>query len=141
VSLIVTRNLDPQATLEAVGLTPRTPVPLLISSVGVFPGEDRSPENRVLFLVVVANRELLREQHRVSQTTLPLAEGPWEHFDPGGWTAHLTLGFGYSEAQLGEAIPLVLARLPLVGSLNHGGVEDGSSGESWPSVPEPEVAR
>jgi hypothetical protein len=45
----------------------------------------------------------------------------------------MTLGVGYTSPQLAEAMSLVLRQLPLVGVLDRGGVEDGTTGERWPA--------
>jgi hypothetical protein len=41
---------------------------------------------------------------------------------------------GYTPEQLARALPAVLACLPLEGVLAHGGVEDGPTGEHWPTI-------
>ncbi|HET9059703.1 MAG TPA: hypothetical protein VFN61_07255 [Acidimicrobiales bacterium] len=36
--------------------------------------------------------------------------------------------------QAKHALPIVLGQLPISGTFDHGGVEDGTSGENWPSA-------
>jgi hypothetical protein len=129
VSLIVAEHLPVNASLQAVGPVPTEPIRLLIEAAGVFPGG-------FLFLACVANVEMLDEQRRVHRAVQPLAVDPWPHFDPGTWTPHVTAGWTLTQRQLAEALPIVLDRLPIEGWLDHGGVEDGSTGEHWASPPE-----
>jgi hypothetical protein len=68
----------------------------------------------------------------VHAAIVALAPACREYFAPGRWTRHITLGHGYTNAQLAEAIPLALQHLPLTGTLGHAGVEDGTTGEAWP---------
>ena len=78
------------------------------------------------------NDNLVVEQHRVHRAVRNLAENPWEHFDPGTWTPHITCALSLGADQLRAAVPIVLARLPIHGWLDRGGVEDGTTGEQWP---------
>jgi hypothetical protein len=86
-----------------------------------------------LFLACVANRFLLDEQRRVYAATTHLAVQPWPYFEPDGWVPHITVSWTLSSAELAAAIPLILERLPISGTFDHGGVEDGTSGENWPA--------
>jgi 2'-5' RNA ligase len=125
-SLVVAEMLEVEPTLEAVGAVPARPIRLSVSSVGVFPGG-------VLFLACDPNRELLEEQQRVHKAVISTAIGPWPYFDPGSWTPHITMAMGLTNQQLAEALPVVLDHLPIEGRLDEGGVEDGTTGEKWPS--------
>ena len=125
VSLTVAENLPVAETLAAVGPVPTRRIPLLVESVGVFP-------EGALILAVVMNDSLVVEQHRVHRAVRNLAENPWEHFDPGTWTPHITCALSLGADQLRAAVPIVLARLPIRGWLDRGGVEDGTTGEQWP---------
>jgi hypothetical protein len=124
VSLIVAEHLPVRAALDAVGPVPPRPIRLLIEAAGVFPGG-------FLYLAVVPSAELLDEQRRVHEAVRSLAIEPWPHFEPGIWTPHITTGWALTDEQVAEALPLVLDCLPIEGSLDTGGVEDGGTGERW----------
>jgi hypothetical protein len=124
-SLTVAEHLPVAETLAAVGSVPTRRIPLLVESVGIFP-------EGALFLAVVVNDSLISEQHRVHRAVRHLAENPWAHFDPGTWTPHITCASSLDADQLRAAMPIVLARLPLRGWFDRGGVEDGTTGEQWP---------
>ena len=128
VSLVVAEGLPVEAALEAVGPLPSTPIPLRVEAAGVFPGGH-------LYLACVMSDELVEEQRRVLDVVLPLADAPWPYFGRGRWTPHLTSARSLTPAQLAVALPVVLDALPLAGQLDRGGVEDGSTGEHWPSPP------
>lgn len=128
VSLVVAEQLPVIAALEAVMPVPREPIRLLMEGAGIFPGG-------FLHLMCVANHGLLDEQRRVHEAVRSLAVDPWPHFEPGDWTPHITLGWELAEGQLVQALPIVLCHLPLEGWLDHGGVEDGTTGENW-TVPD-----
>lgn len=87
----------------------------------------------VLFMACVANAALLAEQRRVQNAVAPLAVGPWPHFETEGWVPHVTLAVGLAPEQLAIAAPLLLDHLPIEGVFDHGGVEDGTTGKSWPA--------
>lgn len=127
-SLKVAEGLPVEETLQAVGAVPRRSIPLMAESVGVF------PPNGTLFLGCVVNRRLLDEQRRVHEAVTPLADRPWPFFEPDGWVPHITLAMSMSAAELAEAVPLAVERLPIRGTFDHGGVEDGTTGESWPAA-------
>ncbi|MGD0986145.1 MAG: 2'-5' RNA ligase family protein [Acidimicrobiales bacterium] len=124
VSFIVAEDLPVNASLEAVMSVPQEPIRLLVEAVGVFPGG-------FLYLACVANHALLDEQRRVCEAVRLLAVDPWPHFEPGEWTPHITLGWELTNRQLAQALPIVLGNLPIEGWLDHGGVEDGTTGENW----------
>jgi hypothetical protein len=126
-SLSVAEELPAEGALAAVGVLPAAPIPLLVESIGVF------PPSGALFLACVANEELLNEQRRVHRATKPLATDPWPYFEFNGWVPHITLSMAISSEELAEAIPLVTERLPISGTFESGGVEDGDTGESWPA--------
>jgi hypothetical protein len=126
-SLSVAEALPADEALDAVGEVPASPIPLLVESVGVFPAAG------ALFLACVANEPLLREQRRVHRAVAPLAERPWPYFELDAWVPHITLSMAMTSEQLAAAIPLVLDRLPIRGAFDHGGVEDGTTGEHWPA--------
>ncbi|MBI2169409.1 MAG: hypothetical protein HYU28_07915 [Actinobacteria bacterium] len=115
-----------QAALDAVGAVPSKPIRLRIESIGLFPGG-------VLFLACVPNRELLVEQRRVHQLVGPLGTGTWPFLAEGEWMPHVTCGWGLREDQFAQAAALATKWLPIHGWLDHGGVEDGTTGESWPA--------
>jgi hypothetical protein len=85
-----------------------------------------------LYLAPVASDELLKEQERVQTAVEPLASRPWPHFEKGAWIPHITTGWFLKEHEMAAALPLVLDALPLLGCLDRGGVEDGTTGENWP---------
>ena len=124
-SLVVAEGLDPEDALGAIGGVPSRGIPFRIGSVCVF------PPSRALFLACVANRSLLDEQRRVHAATTPLVVEPWPYFEPDGWVPHITVSWTLSLGELGTAIPLILDRLPITGTFDCGGVEDGTSGETW----------
>jgi len=126
VSLVVAEDLPVAATLAAVGVVPARPIPLSIVSAGIFPGG-------VLYLTCVVTPELLAEQRRVRDLVMPLARDPWPYFEPGGWTPHLTSALELTPAQVAEALPVVLGALPISGWHDLGGLEDGTTGERWPT--------
>jgi hypothetical protein len=127
-SLSVAEALPADEALGAVGAVPSRPIPLLVGSVGVF------PLGGALVLACVANEPLLSEQRRVHRALAPLAVEPWPYFELGAWVPHITLSMGLAPDELAEAIPLVMDRLPIRGTFDRGGVEDGTTGENWPSV-------
>ena len=126
VSLTVGEHLPAREALSALGCVPAAPIPLQVEAVAVFPGGH-------LILPVVVNQGLLDEQRRVHDAVDAVMVDPWPYYRPGAWMPHITLGMSYSPDQLALALPLVLASLPVEGHLDHGGVEDGSSGENWPA--------
>jgi 2'-5' RNA ligase len=126
-SLSVAEELPLARALDAVGVVPSQRVPLLVGSVGVF------PPNGALFLACVANKPLLSEQHRVHRALASLAVRPWPYFEFHAWVPHITLSMGMTSEELAKAIPLVMDRLPITGTFDHGGVEDGTTGEHWPA--------
>lgn len=125
-SLMVADDVSVPETLAAVGDVPSSPLPLLIESVGVVPGGH-------LLLTCTATRSLLAEQARVYLASADQAENPWLHYAPDAWLPHLTLGRSLAAAELAVAVPMVLAHLPIQGWLPVGGVEDGTTGERWPT--------
>lgn len=126
-SLSVAEHLPADEALQAVGAVPAQPIPLRVESVAVFPPAG------ALVLACVANGTLLAEQRRVHEALRPLAVDPWPYFEPDGWVPHITLSMGMAAEQLATAVPVVLEALPLSGSLDRGGVEDGTTGEHWPA--------
>lgn len=125
-SLMVADDLPVERVLATVGRVPRNPISLAIESVGVFP-------EGVLFLACIVNRDLLSEHLRVGQLVEPLAVRLGPHSRPDHWVPHISLGYPYTTDQLARALPLVLEHLAIRGMLDHGGVEDGTTGECWPS--------
>jgi len=59
----------------------------------------------------------------------------WPYFEPGAWTPHVTVAWNLTADELAVAVPLALAHLPITGAFDLGGVEDGTTGESWPARP------
>ena len=130
VSLIVGEHLDPEPTIDALGPTPPEPIPLRIEAVGVFPGG-------VLFLPCVMNDHLTNEHRRVRQRVSSLVEGHWPYVAPGAWTPHITVAVGLSRDQVARGLDVALDELPIKGLLDAAGIEDGSTGESWPLASSP----
>jgi hypothetical protein len=126
-SLSVAEELPAAEAIEAVGMVPTQRIPLFVGSVGVF------PPNGALFLACVVNEQLVGEQRRVHSALAPLAVQPWPYFEFNAWVPHITLSMGMTSRELAEAIPLILDRLPITGTFDRGGVEDGATGESWPA--------
>lgn len=125
-SLFVADDLPVSAALRAVGSVPAERIRLEVSAAGVFPGG-------TLFLGCDPNAVLLAEHHRIHDAVRPIAVAAWPYFTPGRWTPHITVGMGLCGQQLAAALPLVLNRLPIEGWFDNGGVEDGTTGENWPS--------
>jgi hypothetical protein len=130
VSLSVAEHVPADEGVRAVGTVPSEAIPLLVEAVAVFPGGS-------VVLACAANDGLLAEQRRVHHAIAPLATGPWPHFATGTWTPHITMGRDLRPDQLARALPLLLDRLPIEGWLDHGGVEDGTTGENWPAPAPP----
>lgn len=126
VSLTVGQDLPVEEALRLLGAVPAKSLRLLVESAGVFPGG-------VLFLACVATQELLDEQRRVHELVKPGMVGPWPHFTPGSWTPHITCGVGCRPEQVGAAVSVLLDLLPLQGCFEQGGIEDGTTGDSWPA--------
>ncbi len=126
-SLSVAEQLPADDALHAVGVLPAERIPLLVESAGIF------PTSGALFLACVPNDALLHEQRRVHTAIRPISTRPWPYFETGAWTPHITLAVALTPTQLTTALPLVLARLPISGQLDHGGVEDGTTGDNWPA--------
>jgi hypothetical protein len=126
-SLSVAEELPADEALAAVGVVPSQPIPLLVGSVDVF------PPNGALFLACVANKPLLSEQRRVHRALVRMVVQPWPYFEFDAWVPHITLSMGMTPDALATAIPLVMDRLPITGTFNCGGVEDGTTGDKWPA--------
>ena len=126
-SLSVAEQLPAEAALAAVGTVPSRPIPLLIGSAGVFPPQG------ALFLACVPNRPLLDEQARVHRAVAPLAPNRWPFFELDAWVPHITLSMALAADQLSVALRAVMERLPIMGTFDHGGIEDGTTGENWPA--------
>jgi hypothetical protein len=62
-----------------------------------------------------------------------LAVEPWPYFEVDAWVPHITLAMSTTADDLATAIPLMMDHLPIAGTFDHGGVEDGGTGESWPA--------
>lgn len=127
VSLTVAEHLPVDEALGLVGTVPMRPIRLRVESAGVFPGG-------VLFMACVVHQELLEEQRRVHDAVESVLVEPWPYFQPGRWTPHITCAMGCRPEQMSEALSVILDHLPIEGSLDHGGIEDGTTGESWPSM-------
>jgi hypothetical protein len=129
VSLTVADDLPIEPTLAAVGAVPAEPIGLRIDAVGIFPPAG------TLFLACLVHEHLLAEHRRVHDVVAPLAHKPWPYYRPGRWTPHITISQSLTPDQIAAALPAVMAALPLEGSLDSGGVEDGTTGDRWPTPP------
>ncbi len=127
VSLAVAEGLPSDEALQAVGMVPSRPLRLQVEAAGVFP-------SGALFLACVVHQELLDEQRRVYKAVEPLTVDPWPYFVPGRWTPHVTCGMDCPPEQMSAALSVLLEHLPIEGTLDRGGVEDGTTGENWPAV-------
>jgi hypothetical protein len=123
----VAEELSVDDALGAVGVVPSQPIPLLVDSAGVF------PPSTALFLACVVTEALVTEQHRVHAAVSPLADRPWPHFERDRWIPHITVSWSLTPGELAVAVPLVLERLPIAGTFDRGGIEDGTTGEYWPA--------
>jgi len=121
-------DLPAELTLELLGDVPGKTLDFQIESVGVF------PPGGTLVLGCVVTRELLAEHRRVYDVITRLVDDPWPMYRTGRWVPHLTVGRDLDAAQMSVALPLALEALPIGGRFALGGVEDGTSGESWPSI-------
>lgn len=119
-------HLRVDEALGLVGTVPTRPIRLQVASAGVFP-------SGVLFMACVMHQVLLDEQRRVHDAVESVLVEPWPYFRPGRWTPHITCAMDCRPEQMSEALSVILDHLPIQGSLNHGGIEDGTTGESWPS--------
>jgi hypothetical protein len=75
----------------------------------------------------------------VAEEPARLAVHPWPYFEVDAWVPHITLSMAMTPGEPATAIPLVIERLPMAGTFDRGGVEDGTTGEHWPA-PSPSVA-
>lgn len=123
-SLTVAHDLPVEGTLHATGLVPREPVEFSVESVGIFP-------QGVLFLAVVASEQLLSEQKRVHSAVKTLARNPWPYFESDHWVPHITVSPTLEEHQFEAGAAICAHALPIRGIFVEGGVEDGSTGDSW----------
>ena len=133
VSLTVAEHLPADETVRVVGTVPSEPIRLLVEAVCVFPGRRPGAPGGGVVLACVANDALLAEQRRVHAAVAALATDPWPRFAAGTWTPHITMARDLQPDQIARALPVLLDRLPIEGWLDHGGVEDGTSGENWPA--------
>ena len=124
-SLSVAEDLEIDRALDAVGELPSRPIPLRVEAVGVF------PPGGVLFLSCVVNDQLLREQRRIDRAVGSLMVGSWPYFRPGRWVPHITVAMSATPDDIASALPIILERLPIEGTFDEGGIEDGTTGESW----------
>jgi hypothetical protein len=130
VSLVVGEALDVEGALAALGAVPSSPIPLRLGAIGIFP-------EGYLYLAVTVSAELLAEQRRVRRAADAFVTGVWPYFEPGAWVPHLTLSAEADVGALTGALPALTAALPIDGFLVAGGVEDGGTGQRWPSRPAP----
>ena len=70
---------------------------------------------------------------RVHRLVGPLGTGVWPFLAEGEWMPHVTCGWDISDDQFAQAAALATKWLPIHGWLDHGGVEDGATGENWPA--------
>ncbi len=125
VSLSVAESLPVQDALDLAGTVPP-------DGSGCSRNLPASSRRGTYSSPAVAGQDLLAEQRRVHQSLIPVASNPWPHFAADEWTPHITTGWALRPSQIAAALPRVLDRLPIRGWLDHGGVEDGDSGQCWP---------
>ncbi|MCW2599407.1 MAG: hypothetical protein JWM02_1236 [Frankiales bacterium] len=111
--------------LERAALLPRDTV--AFEAVSTFPGG-------VLFLAAVPDLRLLQVQATAHRVCIEAGSTSrlWDHYAPGTWTPHVTLGYGYTPSQIGRAAELLLPLLPLSLTGWTAWLEDGNTGEAWP---------
>lgn len=126
-SLTVAQDFPVEDALLATRPVPSEPVDFSIESVGLFP-------QGVLFLAVVVSEHLLSEQRRVHLAVRPLARDPWPFFEPNHWVPHITVSPTLEEHQFEAGAAICARGLPIHGTFVAGGIEDGSTGDSWPST-------
>lgn len=121
-SLTVADDLDPGVTsTDPSRVLPGGPI--AFEALGSFP-------SGVLFLCAVPTKRLLKAQLHAFEACA--GARVWRHYEPGHWTPHVTLGYGYTAAQVGRAAELLLPLLPLTLTGWSAWLEDGSTGEGWP---------
>jgi len=91
---------------EAVRRFRAEPLPFVLASVGTFPGAEGA-----VFLAPVVDEPLLR-LHREWHAIAP---GGREHYSPGAWVPHCTVGFNLPDAAVPSAVAAAAARLPIRG--------------------------
>ena len=96
---------------------------LAFEALGCFP-------NGVLHLTAVPDRRLLKAHANAYKACGGAVL--WQHYAPGTWTPHVTLGYGYSPRQVGQAAELLLPLLPLRLTGWTAWLEDAGTGEDWP---------
>jgi len=89
------------------------PLPVVFSSIGLFPGEER-----VLFLAPVVSRPLLDVHAAWHALAADLAASCRSYYLPGNWVPHCTLGTGVPTSGLAMAIEHLREHwTPLCGTL------------------------
>jgi len=95
-----------------------SPVPLLFSSVGSFPGDEG-----VVFLAPVVTPELLGLHARYHARLAHLREAARPHYLPGAWVPHCTIGYNVSPRLLPATVEFVrTAALPIRGTITSAAV-------------------
>ena len=109
VSLGVCNRLEPNAFAEVLSTFGASIAPfrLSLSSVGIFPGAQG-----VIFLGVTVTEHLLDVHAAFHKIFKKHAQEQSEYYAVEKWVPHCTLGFGLSEDQIAEAVP-ICRRIPL----------------------------
>ncbi|HKQ69563.1 MAG TPA: 2'-5' RNA ligase family protein [Polyangiaceae bacterium] len=115
ISLAVADHLGPEteAVVHALARS-HAPVPLRLSSVGVFAGD-----SGVVFLGPVMNAELLSVHADLHDRLLAAGYAGWPYYEPGEWVAHCTLTQEMPQERVARAIDTArsIVEFPLVGTL------------------------
>ena len=100
VSLVVADDVDPQATIKLIEGFAATlrPFSLSLSSIGVFPSNDR-----VAFLAPKVTTDLLALHARFFDQFAAVARGVWPYYAPAAWVPHCTLEMNLLPHQIGPA--------------------------------------
>lgn len=109
VSLGVCAGLDPVDFARRLGeFAAREPAPhATLVSLGTF-----SNRQGVVFLGVIATRELIELHERFDALFRGVARDPWEYYRPGRWVPHCTLTTALAPEQVAPALR-VCAEIPL----------------------------
>jgi hypothetical protein len=123
-SLFVAEELPTDETLAALHPVPTDPIPLHLENAGIFP-------QGVLFLSCTPSVLMLDEQARVCEVARPLSTGAWPFYEIGRWIPHVTVSMSLTPEDAARALSIIADALPIHGTLDRGGVEDGTTGDHW----------
>ncbi|MFC2074951.1 2'-5' RNA ligase family protein [Bdellovibrionota bacterium] len=86
-----------------------TPFDVDFASIGIFTADKQNPNNgSVLYLAPVVTQELLETHKNFHDRNPSFGQGPWEHYSPGSWVPHSTIGLELNQKQLVESLKICL---------------------------------